>query len=80
MRKHLLTISLLLAVCTLQAQPDVPVETDSTRADTVLPTRKQGVVRRLLAYFEQSNKGKDHEKFDFSSIGGPHYETGTKLG
>ena len=73
MRKCLL-FSFLLFSCLLKAQPD------HVKADTAAALQKQGIVRRVLAYFEQSNKEKDREKFDFSIIVGPHYDTDTKLG
>lgn len=38
------------------------------------------MLNRLLAYFAESNKEKNHKKFDFSIIGGPHYSTDTKFG
>lgn len=42
--------------------------------------KKQGIVKKLLDYFNDANKTKEHKKFDFSVIGGPHYSTDTKFG
>ena len=80
MRKNLFIFFLLLIFVTLRAQTEVSFKTDSTKTDTVKIGKKQGIIKRMLTYFEQSNKGKDHGKFDFSVIGGPHYATDTKLG
>ena len=36
--------------------------------------------RKIIAYFNESNKPKKNKKFDFSVIGGPHYSSDTKFG
>ena len=51
---------------------------DSAAADTV--AGKKSALTRFLDYFNDANKNKQHKKFDFSVIGGPHYSTDTKLG
>ena len=43
-------------------------------------TKKKSLLTRFLDYFNDANKNKEHKKFDFSIIGGPHYSTDTKLG
>lgn len=80
MRKNLFIFFLLFSSLALQAQTEAAFKADSTKTDTVKTDKKQGIIKRLLDYFGQSNKGKDHGKFDFSVIGGPHYDTDTKLG
>ena len=42
--------------------------------------RKGLFSKKFLDYFNDANKDKNHKKFDFSIIGGPHYSTDTKLG
>lgn len=65
--------------------PSSDMETDSswvnesaTKQDTL--TKKKSLLTRFLDYFNDANKNKEHKKFDFSIIGGPHYSTDTKLG
>ena len=53
-------------------------QVDSAAADTV--AGKKSALTRFLDYFNDANKNKQHKKFDFSVIGGPHYSTDTKLG
>lgn len=36
--------------------------------------------KKILDYFEDSNKNKKNKRFDFSIIGGPHFSSDTKLG
>lgn len=43
------------------------------------PVRKN-IIRSIYKYFQDSNEPKEHKKFDFSVIGGPHYSSDTKLG
>ena len=54
------------------------VNESSTKQDTL--TKKKSLLTRFLDYFNDANKNKEHKKFDFSIIGGPHYSTDTKLG
>ena len=65
--------------------PSSDMEADSswmnesaTKQDTL--TKKKSLLTRFLDYFNDANKNKEHKKFDFSIIGGPHYSTDTKLG
>ncbi len=49
--------------------------------DTTAATpRRKSLITRFLDYFNDANKNKNHRRFDFSVIGGPHYSTDTKLG
>lgn len=54
------------------------VSESATKQDTL--TKKKSLLTRFLDYFNDANKNKEHKKFDFSIIGGPHYSTDTKLG
>ena len=48
------------------------------QADTMPQRRSLG--KRVADYFRNANKGRTDKKFDFSIIGGPHYNTNTQLG
>ncbi len=48
-----------------------------SKSDSVV---KRNIFQRIYKYFEDSNEPKEHKKFDFSIIGGPHYSDDTKLG
>lgn len=52
-------------------------ESVAAEPDTV--KKKQNIIQRLLTYFKNSNKPK-YKKFDFSLLGGPYYNSDTKLG
>ena len=54
------------------------VNESATKQDTL--TKKKSLLTRFLDYFNDANKNKEHKKFDFCIIGGPHYSTDTKLG
>lgn len=58
----------------------VPDSTGVLPADNIAKPKKKSVITRFLDYFNDANKNKNHKKFDFSIIGGPHYSTDTKLG
>lgn len=64
--------------------PVVPQVADTTVAivpgapDSVL--KKRTFFRKFLDYFGNANKTSSNKKFDFSLIGGPHYNSSTKLG
>lgn len=69
-----LRLLFLLAACVAVVPANAQ---DSIPGDTC---RKQGIVERLISYFDKSNKPKKNKRFDFSIIGGPHYSSDTKLG
>ena len=73
---HFLRLTVLSA-CLLAALPVCGQEAAPTAADT-LPRRS--LFTRFLDYFNDANKNKKHKRFDFSIIGGPHYNTDTELG
>ena len=65
----------------LAATDRISVSSDTAIIDsTVVQPRKKSLITRFLDYFNDANKNKNHKKFDFSIIGGPHYSTDTKLG
>ena len=44
------------------------------------PAGQEIVDDAILDYFNDANKNKQHKRFDFSVIGGPHYASDTKFG
>ena len=84
-RKLLLPFSLLFVLSLTARAENVIVSmdtlttTESSCADTVV-VKKRSWVNRFLDYFNDANKNKNHKKFDFSVIGGPHYSTDTEFG
>ena len=56
----------------------LPEDTTMQHKDSTV--QKRTFFKRFLDYFNDANKDKNHKKFDFSIIGGPHYSTDTKLG
>lgn len=51
----------------------------SEKVDTAQQVKKSWMTR-FLDYFNDANKNKQHKRFDFSVIGGPHYASDTKFG
>lgn len=41
-------------------------------------SKRNSLLQKLLDYLDDSNKNTKHKKFDFSILGGPHYNTDTK--
>lgn len=70
--KHILTI--LVAMLALGSYASEPFS-----ADTIHEAKKSWMTR-FLDYFNDANKNKQHKRFDFSVIGGPHYASDTKFG
>lgn len=58
----------------MAAEPTVP----SADADTT--AKKPGFIKRIINYFEDSNKGKKTTGMDFSIIGGPYYTSDMGFG
>ena len=79
--KHILTI--LVMMMALGCYASEPFSQDSIpsqqMADTPRHARKSWMTR-FLDYFNDANKNKEHKRFDFSIIGGPHYASDTKFG
>lgn len=53
-------------------------QTDSIYADT--PQKKQGLISKIINYFDSSNKRRLTSRPDFSILGGPHYSSEKGLG
>lgn len=79
--KHILTIlSMMMAVGCYASEPFSQDTIPSRQmADTTQHVRKSWMTR-FLNYFNDANKNKEHKRFDFSIIGGPHYASDTKFG
>lgn len=55
-------------------------ENGSDSASNKKEPKKKDLITRFLDYFNDANKTKKDKRFDFSIIGGPHYNTDTKFG
>lgn len=79
--KHILTILvMMMALGCYASEPFLPDSIPSQQmADTTQYARKSWMTR-FLDYFNDANKNKEHKRFDFSIIGGPHYASDTKFG
>lgn len=66
--------ALLTSIC---AYPSI--SSDSV-PDSAATTSKPSFFKRIISYFDESNKPKKHKKFDVSFIGGPHFSSDTQLG
>lgn len=50
-------------------------------ADSIAtPAKKRNIFEKIVDYFDESNKPKEYDGFDFNIIGGPHYSSDTKFG
>lgn len=59
-----------------------PISSDTLSSEKVDIAQqvKKSWMTRFLDYFNDANKNKQHKRFDFSVIGGPHYASDTKFG
>lgn len=81
-----LLLAALLMLCTVKAGAVAPVDElqDTTtirteqQPDTV--KKKKGLINWVLDYLNNTNKNKNHKKFDFSVLPGPHFSSDTGLG
>ncbi len=79
--KHLISIllSLLSALPLLAGQTaDSIASVSSAGSDTVAV--KKNIIRKIIAYFDNTNKPHPDKAFDVSFIGGPYYSSDTKFG
>ena len=78
--KHIITI--LFALMALSSYASEPISSDSLSSEKVDTAHqvKKSWMTRFLDYFNDANKNKQHKRFDFSVIGGPHYASDTKFG
>lgn len=67
---------------TLSSYASEPISSDSLSSEKVDTAHqvKKSWMTRFLDYFNDANKNKQHKRFDFSVIGGPHYASDTKFG
>lgn len=81
-----LLLAAFLMLCTAKAGAVAPVDElqDTTtirteqQPDTV--KKKKGLINWVLDYLNNTNKNKNHKKFDFSVLPGPHFSSDTGLG
>ena len=84
--KKLLPAALAALFTATAASADTKADTTRTAADTTLAAKadsapqRRSLGRRVADYFRNANKGRRDKKFDFSILGGPHYNTNTQLG
>ena len=84
--KKLLPAALAALFTATAASADTKADTTRTAADTTLAVKadsapqRRSLGRRVADYFRNANKGRRDKKFDFSILGGPHYNTNTQLG
>ena len=79
--KHLISIllSLLSALPLLAGQTaDSIASVSSAGSDTVAV--KKNIIRKIIDYFDNTNKPHPDKAFDVSFIGGPYYSSDTKFG
>lgn len=78
----LATIMLTGAYCHVGAQENATADTTATHATAVAAdsTEHRGFGKKIRDYFSNANKTKSDKKFDFSIIGGPYFNSNTKLG
>ncbi len=63
------------------AAADTTATADTTQATpSEAAPQRRSLGRRIADYFRNANKGRSDKKFDFSILGGPHYNTNTQLG
>ena len=79
--KHILTILVMMMALGCYASKPFSQDTIPSQqmVDTTRHARKSWMTR-FLDYFNDANKNKEHKRFDFSIIGGPHYASDTKFG
>lgn len=69
----------MMALSSYASEPISSDTLSSEKVDTVQQVKKSWMTR-FLDYFNDANKNKQHKRFDFSVIGGPHYASDTKFG
>ena len=79
MKSVVLTILLCFCSCGMSMAQGESGGADTVVADTTVVKEKTWI-DKFLDYFNDANKNKKHKKFDFSIIGGPHYNSDIKFG
>ena len=69
----------MMALSSYASEPISSDTLSSEKVDTAQQVKKSWMMR-FLDYFNDANKNKQHKRFDFSVIGGPHYASDTKFG
>ena len=69
----------MMALSSYASEPISSDTLSSEKVDTAQQVKKSWMTR-FLDYFNDANKNKQHKRFDFSVIGGPHYASDTKFG
>lgn len=69
----------MMALSSYASEPISSDTLSSEKMDTAQQVKKSWMTR-FLDYFNDANKNKQHKRFDFSVIGGPHYASDTKFG
>lgn len=72
-------ISLFLVSVLVSFAAVANVTVNDTLATNTIPAPKMNIVKKIIKYFEHSNKKPSNKKLDFSLIGGPGYSNDTKL-
>ena len=81
-----LLLAALLMFCTCKAGASVPAgerpDTAAIRTEQQPDTlkKKKGLINWVLNYLNNTNKNKNHRKFDFSVLPGPHFSSDTGFG
>lgn len=75
-RLSVLSLVLPMLAATAYSQ-EVP---DSLSTEVTAGQDSQGLLSKIIKYFDDSNKDKTNKGFDYSFIGGPYYSSDTKLG
>ena len=73
--------AMLIATCAYagtRADTTAAAKGPAQAATDTMPQRRS-LGKRVADYFRNANKGRTDKKFDFSIIGGPHYNTNTQL-
>ncbi len=76
--------AIMLACATARAGAQDSTAATTAAADTGVAIdtarHKKSIGKRILDYLSNANKTKTDKKFDFSILGGPYFNTNTKLG
>lgn len=72
--------ALLIMSATIPAMAESEADAMSLQSSDTTATINRSAWNKFLDYFNDANKNKKNKKFDFSIIGGPHYNSTTQLG
>lgn len=86
MKKLIVIITMIIATGTAAGAIENVTDGPAGQADSALTAPvdtvadRPGLIKRIINYFNESNKPKNFKGFDWSIIGGPHYSSDTRLG